>query len=218
MTVVESFAPSHSPASRLKIGFLASHNGSSMRAIVAAIDAGRLAAEPVLVVSNNAEAPALAFARARGIPARHISRTALGEADPDPAIAAALGEAGAELVVLSGYMRKLGPATLARFRGRILNIHPALLPKYGGQGLYGRRVHDAVIAAGERKSGISIHLVDDEYDHGPVLARLEVPVEPGDTAETLEKRVQAAEPAFYVETVRRIVEGGLALPDRGAGA
>lgn len=202
----------------MKIGFLASHNGSSMRAIVAAIDAGRLVAQPVLVVSNNAEASALAFARARGMPARHISRTALGERDPDPAIASALGEAGAELVVLSGYMRKLGPKTLARFRGRILNIHPALLPKYGGQGLYGRRVHDAVIAAGETTSGISIHLVDDEYDHGPVLARLEVPVAPADTAETLERRIQAAEPAFYVETVRRIVEGSLALPDSGAAA
>jgi phosphoribosylglycinamide formyltransferase-1 len=200
----------------VKIGFLASHNGSSMRAIVQAVREGRLAAEPAIVISNNADSPALSWAREAGIPAANISRKAVGEdADPDRAIADALAAAGAELVVLSGYMRKLGPETLRRFRGRILNIHPALLPKYGGQGMYGRRVHDAVVAAGERTSGISIHLVDDEYDHGPVLAQREVPVEPGDTAEVLEKRIQAAEPEFYIETLRRIVAGKLKLPLEG---
>jgi phosphoribosylglycinamide formyltransferase-1 len=200
----------------VKIGFLASHNGSSMRAIVRAVREGRLAAEPVIVIGNNADSPALAWARDAGMPAANISRKAIGEGtDPDRAIAEALAAARVELVVLSGYMRKLGPETLRRFRGRILNIHPALLPKYGGQGMYGRRVHDAVIAAGEPTSGISIHLVDDEYDHGPVLAQREVPVEPGDTAEVLEKRIQAAEPEFYIETLRRIVAGELKLPHEG---
>src|SRR4051794_16177405 len=98
-----------------------------MRAIVAAIRAGTLAAEPRLVIANNADAPALAYASDAGIPARHISRAHC--ADPDRAIADALAESGAELVILSGYMRKLGPATLARYPGRILNIHPALLPR-----------------------------------------------------------------------------------------
>jgi phosphoribosylglycinamide formyltransferase-1 len=183
---------------------------------VQAIRDRRLAAEAVVVISNNADSPALAFAREHGIAARHISRRSLGEAgDPDRAIAQALADAGAGLVVLSGYMRKLGPETLRRFRGRILNIHPALLPKYGGTGMYGRRVHDAVVAAGERLSGITIHLVDDEYDHGPVLAQREVPLEPGDSAAALEQRIQAAEPGFYVETLRRIVSGELRLPDAG---
>jgi phosphoribosylglycinamide formyltransferase-1 len=200
----------------VKLGFLASHNGSSMRAIVRAIREGRLAAEPVLVISNNADSPALAWAAAEGLAARNISQRALGPGgEPDRAIADALAAAGAELVVLSGYMRKLGPATLRRFHGSILNIHPALLPRFGGAGMYGRRVHEAVVAAGERTSGISIHLVDDEYDHGPVLARREVPVEPGDTPETLERRIQAEEPGFYVETLRRIVTGELALPRAG---
>jgi phosphoribosylglycinamide formyltransferase 1 len=195
---------------KLKLGFLASHGGSAMRAIVEAIRADTLAAEPRLVISNNADAPALAFARESGIPARHISRAQT--ADPDRAIAAALAAAGAELVVLSGYMRKLGPTTLARYPRRILNIHPALLPKYGGQGMYGRRIHEAVAAAGDAVTGITIHLVDDEYDHGPVVAQRAIRLRPGDTAEAIEARVRAAEPAFFVETLRRIAEGALALP------
>ena len=122
---------------------------------------------------------------------------------------------GAELIVLSGYLRKLGPATLARFRGRILNIHPGLLPAHGGRGMYGRHVHEAVIAAGERESGITIHLVDEEYDHGPAVAERRIPVDPGDTPQSLALRIQAQEPAFFVETLRRIADGTLQLPPAG---
>jgi phosphoribosylglycinamide formyltransferase 1 len=197
----------------LKLGFLASHGGSSMRAIIAAIGCGQLMAEARLVISNNADAPALAHAREAGVPALHLSQAKLGPAiDIDRAIAEALVKAGVDLVVLSGYLRKLGPATLARFRGRILNIHPGPLPKFGGQGFFGMRVHEAVIAAGERVTGITIHLVDEEYDHGPVLARRDVPVEPGDTPATLAARVQALEPEFFVETLRAIADGRLTLP------
>ena len=149
----------------MNLAFLASNNGSSLRAIVAAIQAGELAARPCLVVSNRKAAPALAFARANGIATLCIPTTS----DPtgaDERLAAALQDAGADLVILSGYLRKLGPATLEAFGGRILNIHPALLPSYGGQGMYGRRVHDAVVRAGERETGATVHLVDDEYDHG----------------------------------------------------
>ncbi|HWI29195.1 MAG TPA: phosphoribosylglycinamide formyltransferase [Stellaceae bacterium] len=197
----------------LKLGFLASHGGSSMKAILGAIAEGELRASASVVISNNADAEALSHSRALGIPAYHLSETRLGNADAlDRAVAETLAERGAELIVLSGYMRKIGPLTLARFRHRILNIHPGPLPKFGGRGMYGRFVHEAVIAAGERLSGICIHVVDDEYDHGPVLARREVPVEPGDTAETLAARVRAQEPAFFVDTLRRIAEGTLRLP------
>lgn len=197
----------------LKIGFLASHGGSSMKAILEAIADGRLRASAAAVISNNADAPALAHARALGIPAYHLSETRLGSAaQADLAIADTLAARGAELIVLSGYLRKLGPVTLERFRGRILNIHPGKLPAYGGRGMYGRHVHEAVIAAGERASGITIHLVDEEYDHGPVVAARDVPVEPGDTAERLAARIQAAEPGFFVETLRRIADGTLRLP------
>jgi phosphoribosylglycinamide formyltransferase-1 len=194
----------------LKLGFLASHGGSAMRAIVAACRAGTLAAEPRLVIGNNADAPALAFARESGIPAHHISRRQTD--DPDAAMAEALAASGVELVVLSGYMRKLGPAVLARYPRRILNIHPALLPRYGGQGMYGSRVHEAVAASGDAVSGITIHLVDDEYDHGDIVAQREVKLEPGDTASEIEARVRAAEPQFFVETLRRIADGELRLP------
>ena len=151
----------------MNIAFLASNNGSSLRAIVAAIEAGQLAAKPVLVVSNRKAAPALAFAADHGVTARFIPTTA-DPAAADVRLLEALTAARADLVVLSGYLRKLGPATLAAFGGRILNIHPALLPRHGGQGMYGRRVHEAVIAAGDTESGATVHLVDDQYDHGEV--------------------------------------------------
>jgi phosphoribosylglycinamide formyltransferase-1 len=194
----------------LKIGFLASGNGSSARAIVAAIRAGDLAAEARLLVSNNKSAAALEFAAKVGMPALCIAT----QADPDAAdakLSDAMLAHGAELIVLSGYLRQLGPQTLARYAGRILNIHPGPLPAFGGHGMYGRRVHEAVIAAGAAESGICIHLVDEEYDRGPVIARRSVPVEPGDSAQTLESRVRAAEPQFYVETLCQIAAGALSL-------
>jgi len=196
----------------LKLGFLATNNGSSFRAILAAIEAGTLAAEARLVVSNRRESAALAFASAHGIAARAMPTVS----DPDradAALAAALRDAGVELVILSGYLRKLGPATLAAYENRILNIHPALLPKYGGQGMYGRRVHEAVAASGDPVSGASVHVVDGEYDHGPLVTTLEIPLTPGDDAAAIEAKVTAAEPDFFVDVLRRIAAGALALPE-----
>jgi len=194
----------------MRLGFLASNNGSSLRAVVAAIEAGELEAEAALVVSNRRAAPALDFARDHGVAALFIPTLADPEA-ADARLARALGEAGVEWVILSGYLRKLGPLTLAAHAGRVLNIHPALLPRHGGQGMYGRRVHEAVLAAGDTVSGASVHLVDGEYDHGAVIAQAEVPVLAGDTAESLERRVMAAEPGLFVHTLQRIVAGSLRL-------
>jgi len=195
----------------LNLGFLASGNGSSARAIVAAIRAGGLAAEARLLVSNNRSAPALAFAAEAGVPTLCIAT----KADPQAAdrkLAQAMADHGVELIVLSGYLRQLGPETLARYAGRVLNIHPGPLPAFGGHGMYGQRVHEAVIAAGAPESGICIHLVDEEYDRGPVIARRSVPVAPGDTAEALQARVTALEPEFFVETLRRVAQGEIVLP------
>lgn len=190
---------------RLRLGFLASHGGTSMRTIVKAIDSGELNAEPRVLICNNADAPALAFARERKMPAHHISAKSTGGEDAaDSAICEAFQSAGCNWIVMSGYLRKLGPKTLKTFEGRILNIHPALLPKFGGQGMYGRRVHEAVIASGETTSGITIHLVDGEYDHGAIVAQRDVPVLPGDTVEDLERRVAAAEPPFFVDVLKEI--------------
>ncbi len=194
----------------LNIGFLASHGGSSMRAIVEAIASGALKGSARIVISNNANSPALTFARERGILQRHISATSAGSEDAaDRAICDALTSAGAEWIVLSGYLRKLGALTLRNFEHRILNIHPALLPKFGGKGMFGRHIHEAVLASGERVSGITIHHVDAEYDHGAIVAQREIPVLSGDTVETLQQRIMAAEPAFFVETLQAIAAGRL---------
>ncbi|MBV8594578.1 MAG: phosphoribosylglycinamide formyltransferase [Caulobacteraceae bacterium] len=187
----------------LKLGFLASGNGSSLRAIVAAIEAGDLDGEARLVVSNRREAPALAFAREHRIATMHIP-TAVDPAGADARLTGAMTDAGADTIVLSGYLRRLGPVTLAAFEGRILNIHPALLPAHGGEGYYGRRVHESVIAAGDRISGATVHLVDGEYDHGAILAQARLELAPGETAESLERRVMALEPGLFVETLRRM--------------
>jgi phosphoribosylglycinamide formyltransferase-1 len=195
----------------LKLGFLASGNGSSAEAVVDAIAEGSLAAEARLLVSNKRNAPALAWAQARGVPALAIPTLS----DPDAAdadLADAMSGHGVELIVLSGYLRRLGPQTLARYAGRILNIHPGPLPQFGGEGMYGARVHRAVLAAGVGASAIVIHAVDEVYDHGPELARRSVPLAVGDTAEALEARVKALEPTFFVETLQRIAAGELRLP------
>jgi phosphoribosylglycinamide formyltransferase-1 len=196
----------------LRLGFLASHNGSSFRAVVEAIQIGTLDAEARLLVANRKDAPALAFAAERNVPHRCIPTAADPDA-ADAALTAALRAAGVELVVLSGYLRKLGPRTLSAYSGRILNIHPSLLPKYGGQGMYGRHVHAAVAKAGDPLSGASVHLVDGEYDHGPVILQREAPLAPGDDAAAIEAKVTAVEAGLFVEVLQRISRGDLTLPE-----
>ena len=183
-----------------------------MRAVLAAIERGDLRAEARLLVSNRRDAPALAVAANHGVPTL-VAPTIADPGAADAAVASALKSAGVELVVLSGYLRKLGPRTLAAYENRVLNVHPALLPKYGGQGMYGRRVHEAVAASGDAASGASVHLVDADYDQGPVIARRETALAPGDDAEAIEAKVTAIEPGLLVETLRRISEGALKLPE-----
>ena len=195
----------------LKLGFLASGAGSSARAIVDAIAAGELAAEARLMVSNKRNAAALDWARERGVTTLCIP-TISDPAEADAQLTAAMTGRGVEWIVLSGYLRRLGPTMLSRYAGRILNIHPGPLPAFGGEGMYGARVHEAVLASGSSESAIVIHLVDEEYDHGPELARRAVPIVTGDTAKALEERVKALEPAFFVETLRRIANGELEPP------
>ncbi len=192
----------------MRLAILASHQGTVMQAVLDACRAGTIAGEVVLVISNNSQAGALARARAAGIPWQHLSSAT--HPDPaalDAAICAALQAAGADWVLLAGYMKKLGPATLSRFAGRLLNTHPALLPKFGGQGFYGRKVHEAVIAAGDSVSGASVHLVDGDYDTGPVLTQVQVPVLPTDDAASLEERVKLAERQLLIDTLAQLARG-----------
>jgi phosphoribosylglycinamide formyltransferase-1 len=126
----------------------------------------------------------------------------------------ALQQHQADLVVLAGYMKRLGEKTLSAYQGRVINIHPALLPKYGGEGMYGTHVHAAVIAAGDQETGVTIHLVDREYDHGDIVAQCRLPVLKSDTAVTLAERVLEREHTFLVDTLKRIIEGEIVLPVR----
>lgn len=188
-----------------------------MQAIIDACKEGRLQAEPRVVISNNSQSGALERARREGIPAYHLS----GRTHPDPrklnaAILAALQQWEAEVICLAGYMKRLDAAVLSAYRGRILNIHPALLPKFGGRGLYGRAVHEAVLAAGEKESGATVHLVDEEYDHGPVLAQRRVAVMADDDADVLAERVLQQEHILYAEVLQNIVVGDIRLEDFGA--
>ena len=190
---------------KLKLALLASHGGTNLQSVLDACRDGRLAAVPCLVISNNSDAMALERAKRAGVSWVHLSSHAHPERDAlDEAICDALVSHDADLVVLVGYMKKLGPRTLDRYRGRILNIHPALLPKYGGHGMYGDRVHEAVLAAGEPVTGVTIHLVDQYYDHGPILAQAQVPVLPGDTVAALKERVLDQEHDLLVQTLQVI--------------
>lgn len=197
---------------KLRIAVLASGAGTTLQAVIDACASGGLAAEIVLVLSNNSGSGAIERAESHGIPVRHLSgRT---HADPealDRAIAATLKAHAPDLVLLAGYMKKLGAHTLAAYRGRIINTHPALLPRHGGQGMYGSRVHAAVIAAGEAETGVSVHLVDGSYDTGRVLAQRSVPVEAGDDAASLAERVQAVERHFLVEVLNGVATGTISL-------
>lgn len=189
----------------MRIAALASHGGSILQAVIDACRCGELPAEVVLVISNNSAAKALARARREGIPALHLSRATHPDADAlDSAMVEALDAVRPDWVLLAGYMKKLGPRVLAAYEGRILNTHPALLPRYGGRGFYGRRVHDAVLAAGDPETGASVHIVTEEYDAGPVIAQTRIAVRPGDRAEDLEARVKAVERTLLVDTLRQL--------------
>jgi len=194
----------------VNLGFLASGRGSNLQAVIEACKSGRLSATPRVVISNNSDSGALERSRREGIPAYHLSSHTHGEG-LDEAILQTLRRHEVQLVVLAGYMKKLGPRTLAAYRNRIVNIHPALLPKFGGQGMYGMNVHKAVIEAGERESGVTIHLVDEEYDHGTILAQTRLPVLPDDTPQTLAQRVLEREHSFLVETLDKIIRGEIRL-------
>lgn len=189
----------------LRVAVIASHAGSNLRALHRVSLGADAHFRIVLVISNNSDSGALRYARDNAIPARHLSgRT---HDDPDEAIRAALVEHSAELVVTAGYLKKVGPRTRAEFSGRIINVHPALLPRHGGPGMYGEYVHRAVLDAGDPVSGASVHLVSDDYDTGQVIGRLEVPVRPGDTAQTLGARVLDAEHTLLPDVVGRIAAG-----------
>jgi len=195
----------------MNLGVLASHEGTTLQSLLDAFADGRIPGRVSVVVSNNGDSGALAKARQADVQAVHLSsRTHRDPAALDAAIRDVLIAAAVDVVFLAGYM-KLGPFVLGTFQGRILNTHPALLPRFGGRGMYGDRMFEAVLAAGEAESGVSIHLVDPEYDTGAIVRQCKVPVLGDDSIDDLKARVRAREKEFVVETLAAIATGDIPL-------
>jgi phosphoribosylglycinamide formyltransferase/phosphoribosylglycinamide formyltransferase-1 len=184
-----------------RLAVLASGRGSNLQAIIEHFDnlARERIARVVLVASNRADSPALVRAATAS-----IDIASFDAADDGSALLDLLRKFRVDLVVLAGYLKRIPPAVVREYSGRIINIHPALLPAFGGEGMYGARVHEAVIASGAEESGVTVHLVDDDYDRGPIVAQWRVPVESSDTAESLAARVLAVEHIVYPRVIEMV--------------
>ena len=185
---------------KAKVGILLSGRGSNMKALAEAARDPACPYEIALVASNKPEAPGLAWAAAAGLKVFAQSPKGMDKAEYEAIIDTALREAGSEYIALAGYMRLLSDEFVARWRGRILNIHPSLLPKYKGLDTHAR-----AIEAGDPTAGCSVHVVTEELDGGEVLGQAEVPILPGDTADSLAERVLAQEHRLYPRTLADFV-------------
>jgi phosphoribosylglycinamide formyltransferase-1 len=196
----------------VRIGVLVSGTGTTLQAILDACRAGEVPGQVVVVVSSRPEAFALQRARSTGVPALVLvpgdfpSRQVY-----DAALADLLDAWEVDLVCLAGFVRILGPEFVRRFSGRILNIHPSLLPAFGGPGMYGERVHEAVLRSGAKISGCTVHLVDETPDGGPIVLQAAVPVRDDDTVATLAARVAEQERRLYPQAIRLYALGRLAV-------
>jgi phosphoribosylglycinamide formyltransferase 1 len=197
----------------LKLGFLASGSGSNVEAILRNIDNKKLVAEPKIIITNNSDAGVLDVASRYAVKGICINNKNKPEGYDyvDDAILDELVRNEVNMVVLGGYMKMVGPRITRHYRNKILNIHPGPLPKYGGAGMYGLHVHQAVIDAGEKFSGPTVHLADEQYDHGRILRHCPVEVYPTDTAESLASRILFFEWAIYSSVLKDIQEGKICL-------
>ena len=184
-----------------RLAVLASGRGSNLQAIIDHFDnlSRERIAKVVLVASNRADSPALIRAATAS-----IDIASFDAADDGSQLLALLRKFRIDLVVLAGYLKRIPTSVIREYAGRIVNIHPALLPAFGGEGMYGARVHEAVIASGAKESGVTVHMVDDDYDRGPIIAQWRVPVEKSDTADSLAERVLAVEHVVYPRAVEMI--------------
>ena len=192
----------------LRICVLASHQGTNFQAVANACQQGRVHANVVLLICNNSDAPVMARARKSGIPTVHLSSLTHPSSDLlDQSMHNHLAEENIDLVVLAGYMKKLGPRVLDAYRDRIINVHPSLLPRHGGPGFYGSRVHKAVIEAGDSETGATVHLVNSEYDMGKTLMQEKITVEVDDTPDSLAERLHPIEHQLLIEVIQQFAEG-----------
>ena len=191
----------------MRLGILASHQGTNFQAIIDACQSGHLDAEIVVAISNNGKSGALKRARSASIPAVHLSSKSHPQEEAlDEAILTTLLEHQVGLVVTVGYMKRLGQKTLHHYRKRIVNIHPSLLPKYGGKGMFGMNVHKAVLASDDQETGITVHYVGENYDCGPVISQTRVSILTDDTPESLAARVLVEEHKLLIATLKQLTE------------
>lgn len=197
----------------LQVAVLGSGRGSNFQAILDAIRHGDVLNVRVrVVISNNSSARILEIARANAIPAVHLSQQVFPDEERFvDALLEAFRQHDVNFIVLAGYMKKLHPRVIDAFRNRIINIHPALLPKYGGKGMYGMHVHEAVVAQNERVSGATVHLVDEEFDRGAIVLQKQIQLGPDDTAETVAAKVLAIEHEIYPRALRLFAEGRITV-------
>jgi phosphoribosylglycinamide formyltransferase 1 len=191
----------------VNISVFVSGRGSNLRAIHAAILRGDIDAHLNLIVSNRADSPALAFGRELGVQSAAIADTASGSDEEATRILELLERTETDFIALAGYMRMIPPQVVRDYRNSIANIHPALLPSFGGKGMYGRRVHEAVLASGAKVSGATVHLVNEEYDRGPIVMQQCVPVLDNDTPDTLAARVLEVEHSMYPRALQLLITG-----------
>lgn len=193
------------PREQYRLGILVSHRGSNFQAIIDACEAGSVNAKVVVAISNNSQSIGLERARTADIPAFHLSsKTHPKAAELDDAILEILLSHEVDLVVTAGYMKKLGEKTLHQYQRRIINVHPSLLPKYGGKGMFGMKVHKAVLDSADTETGITVHYLDGSYDTGEIISQLRLPVKPGDTPESLAARVLPQEHKLLVDTLKEL--------------
>ena len=200
-------------STRKRIAVLLSGSGTTLQNLLDRIVSGSLPVEIAVVVSSRADAYGLERARRAGVPVGVVARKAYGDVDGfNDALHTALEPYAVDLVVLAGFLSLFQPR--ARYAGRVMNIHPALVPAFCGAGFYGRKVHEAVLASGVRVSGCTVHFADDLYDHGPIILQGTVPVLEDDTPDTLAARVHGLENELYPEAIRLWAEGRLAVEGR----
>lgn len=196
----------------MNIAVFASHGGSDLQAIIDGCKNDKLSANVAVVISNNGDSMALERARNEGVPAYHMSAKKYGSEDIlADEILKVLMEYNIDMIFLAGYMRMLHVSVLTKYNNRVFNIHPALLPKFGGKGMYGMNVHTAVIEAKETETGVTIHRVNAEYDSGAIVAQTKVPVLQNDSPESLAARVLEREHTFLVEVISQIISGEIVL-------
>ncbi|RXJ72744.1 phosphoribosylglycinamide formyltransferase [Veronia nyctiphanis] len=190
----------------MKISFLASHGGSAAKHIIHAVKENKLDADIGVVITNNGGSEIYRWCKEKNVDVHYMSgKTHPDEGEKDSAIHQVLIDAETSIIVLSGYMKKIGPLTLSEYSNKILNIHPSLLPAHGGKGMFGDRVHESVIRSGDALSGATVQFISEEYDEGPIISQQVVELSPGETVETLKTKVQAIEGDLYLSAIQQVL-------------